>query len=128
MLALVGGERRFGVRVGEAGSGKSFVLRDFAKTAENIYLCSIPPADVLSPSGLMQVIAQALGVQRGFTYRYDAFNNLAAHFREGAPLMVSGESAARVIDVLCTAERSSLQGGIALPLAERGAPRHGKSR
>ena len=43
--------------------------------------------------------------------------NLADHFRTGAPLMVSGESAAKVINVLCTAERSSLQGGVPLPLA-----------
>jgi predicted dehydrogenase len=45
------------------------------------------------------------------------YDNLADHFRKGTPLMVSGESAARVIDVLTTAERSSLQGGVPLPLA-----------
>lgn len=45
------------------------------------------------------------------------YDNLADHFRTGAPLMVSGESAAKVINVLCTAERSSLQGGVPLPLA-----------
>ncbi len=44
------------------------------------------------------------------------YDNIVDHFRESTPLMVSGESAARVIDVLCTAERSSLQGGIPLPL------------
>lgn len=45
------------------------------------------------------------------------YDNLADHFRQSTPLLVSGESAARVIDVLCTAERSSLQGGVPLPLA-----------
>ena len=45
------------------------------------------------------------------------YDNIADHFRKGTPLAVTGQSAARVIDVLCTAERSSLQGGVPLPLA-----------
>lgn len=54
--------------------------------------------------------------QKTVPQRY--YDNLADHFREGTPLLVTGESAARVINVLCTAERSSEQGGVPLPLAE----------
>lgn len=45
------------------------------------------------------------------------YDNIAAHLAGEAPLMVSPESAARVINVLCTAERSHAQGGAPLPLA-----------
>lgn len=45
------------------------------------------------------------------------YDNIAAHMLDGKPLLVSGESAAKVINVLCTAERSSAQGGTPLPLA-----------
>jgi predicted dehydrogenase len=60
--------------------------------------------------GVMQVPYQATVPQL-------YYDNIAAHFRSGAPLAVSGESAARVIDVITTAERSSLQGGVPLELA-----------
>ena len=45
------------------------------------------------------------------------YDNVAVHLCDGAPLMVSAESAAKVINVLCTAERSHAKGGIPLPLA-----------
>ena len=45
------------------------------------------------------------------------YDNIAAHMLEGKPLLVSGESAAQVINVLCTAERSHQQGGTPLALA-----------
>ncbi len=47
----------------------------------------------------------------------DFYNNLADQLCDHKPLMVSGESAAKVINVLCTAERSAAQGGVPLPLA-----------
>lgn len=45
------------------------------------------------------------------------YDNIAAHMLDGKPILVSGESAAKVINVLCTAERSSARGGVPLPLA-----------
>ncbi len=45
------------------------------------------------------------------------YNDIAAALTEGKAPMVSGESAALVINVLCTAERSAAQGGVPLPLA-----------
>ncbi|MHB9026327.1 MAG: Gfo/Idh/MocA family protein [Armatimonadota bacterium] len=44
------------------------------------------------------------------------YDNIADHLQNGAPLLVSPESAAKNINILCTAERSSRQGGIPLPL------------
>jgi len=48
------------------------------------------------------------------------YDNLADHLDGEAELMVTPESAARVVNVLCTAERSNEQGGAMLPL-ERAA-------
>lgn len=45
------------------------------------------------------------------------YDNVLQHATGKAPLMVTGESAANVINVLQTAERSSAQGGKPLPLA-----------
>ena len=45
------------------------------------------------------------------------WDNIAAHLVERRPLLVTGESAAKVINVLCTAERSAAQGNKPLPLA-----------
>jgi len=45
------------------------------------------------------------------------YENVAAHLRDGAELIVTAQSAANVINILCTAERSSAQGGAPLPLA-----------
>ena len=44
------------------------------------------------------------------------YHGLFAHMTEGAPLMVSAESAARIINIFCTAERSHAKGGAPLPL------------
>ena len=44
------------------------------------------------------------------------YDNIAAHLADGTPLLVDGESAARVINVLCTSTRSAAQGSIPLPL------------
>lgn len=44
------------------------------------------------------------------------YDNIAAHMRDGTPLLVSGESAARVINVLCAASRSAANGSIPEPL------------
>ena len=44
------------------------------------------------------------------------YDNIAAHLREGKPLLVSAESAAQVINVLCAAHRSHDQGGVPVPL------------
>ncbi len=46
------------------------------------------------------------------------YDNIADHLANGTPLMVSAESAAKVIDIFCTAEQSHAQGGKPLPLAE----------
>ncbi len=45
------------------------------------------------------------------------YDNVAAHVLDGVPLHISAESAARNINILCTAERSHKQGGTALPLS-----------
>ena len=45
------------------------------------------------------------------------YDNIADNLTKGTRLMVSAESAARVINVLCTGERSSQRGGVPLPLA-----------
>lgn len=45
------------------------------------------------------------------------YDNIADNLTKGTRLLVSGESAAKVINVLCTAERSHKKGGIPLPLA-----------
>ena len=45
------------------------------------------------------------------------YDNIADHLCDGKPLMVSAESAAKVINVFSTAERSFAQGGVPLPLA-----------
>ena len=45
------------------------------------------------------------------------YDNVADHVENGAPLLVSAESAARNINILCTAERAFAQGGAPLPLA-----------
>ena len=44
------------------------------------------------------------------------YDNIADHLTKGTRLLVSAESAARVINVLCTAERSHQRGGVPLPL------------
>lgn len=44
------------------------------------------------------------------------YDNIAAALYGEAPVMVSAESAARIIDIFCTAERSHAQGGAVLPL------------
>ena len=92
VLALVGGERRFAVLVGEAGSGKSFVLRDFCKATENVHLCSLPPADIVTPTVLLQVLAQAIGVEGTFRFKFDAFNVLLSHFRAFSGVLVVDEA------------------------------------
>lgn len=46
----------------------------------------------------------------------DFYDNLAAHLRDDTPLLVSGESAARVINVLCAAARSVANGNTPEPL------------
>ena len=45
------------------------------------------------------------------TTAQEYYNNIAAHLTEGAPLLVSGESAAEVIKVLCAGTRSAANGG-----------------
>lgn len=45
------------------------------------------------------------------------YDNIADQLCDGKPLMVSPESAAKVIDIFCTAEKSHAQGGIPLPLS-----------
>jgi len=45
------------------------------------------------------------------------YDNIAAHMAGAAELLVTGPSAAKVINVLCTSERSAKQGGAPLPLA-----------
>ncbi|MEX0655737.1 MAG: Gfo/Idh/MocA family oxidoreductase [Phycisphaeraceae bacterium] len=45
------------------------------------------------------------------------YDNVVAHLRDGTPLLVEDASAAKVINVLCTAERSANEGGVPLPLA-----------
>ena len=45
------------------------------------------------------------------------YDNIAAHLRDGTPLLVSGESAARVIRLLCAASRSAANGSIPEPLS-----------
>ena len=45
------------------------------------------------------------------------YDNIADHLCEGKPLLVSPESAAMVINVLCAAERSHLKGGAPVPLS-----------
>jgi predicted dehydrogenase len=48
----------------------------------------------------------------------DWYDNVAAHLLDRkVPLHISAESAAKVINILCTAERSAKQGGVPLPLA-----------
>lgn len=44
------------------------------------------------------------------------YDNVAAHLKDGTALLVTGESAARVINVLCAAERSAAQGNVPQPL------------
>lgn len=44
------------------------------------------------------------------------YDNVAAHILDGAPLLVTAESAAENINVLCTAERSHERGGVPMPL------------
>ncbi len=44
------------------------------------------------------------------------YDNVAANLVDGTPLAVSGESAARVINVLCAADRSAAQGCVPLAL------------
>ncbi|MHB9134326.1 MAG: Gfo/Idh/MocA family protein [Armatimonadota bacterium] len=46
------------------------------------------------------------------------YDNVASRLLHGTPLMVTAESAARLINIFNTAEQSSLQGGVLLPLAE----------
>lgn len=45
------------------------------------------------------------------------YDNVAAHLLDRTPLHISPESAAKVINILCTAERSAAQGGAPLKLA-----------
>ena len=45
------------------------------------------------------------------------YDNIADHLTKGTPLLVSAESAAKVINVLCAAGRSSQRGGVPVPLA-----------
>ena len=45
------------------------------------------------------------------------YDNIADHLTKGTRLLVSAESAATVINVLCAAERSSKRGGVPVPLA-----------
>jgi len=46
------------------------------------------------------------------------YKNLADHLENDEPLLVTPTSAAQVINVLCTGERSAHQGGTPLPLAD----------
>jgi scyllo-inositol 2-dehydrogenase (NADP+) len=55
-------------------------------------------------------VAYGKAANKGF------YENLVSHMTEGTPLAVSAESGAQVINVLCTAERSSNAGGAPLPL------------
>ena len=55
-----------------------------------------------------------VGYQRTVPQKY--YDNIAAHMTEGVPLMVSAESAAKIINIFCTAERSHAKGGVPLPL------------
>ncbi len=45
------------------------------------------------------------------------YDNVAAHLADKTPLLVSADSAARVINVLCAARQSAAQGSMPLPLA-----------
>jgi scyllo-inositol 2-dehydrogenase (NADP+) len=59
-------------------------------------------------------VTMEIGYQKTVTQRY--YDNLAAHLWDGTPLLVTAESAARIINILTTAERSHAQGGVPLPL------------
>jgi predicted dehydrogenase len=76
-----------------------------------------------APEGSMKVYGRLSGGETTETevaYRksrtQDLYDAIAARLRGAGELMVSGESSARVINVLCTAERSSEEGGAPLPL------------
>jgi len=79
-----------------------------------------------APEGMMKVYGRLSGGEATETevaYRQsraqDLYDSIAARLRGTGELMVSAESSAQVINVLCTAERSSKQGGVPLPLAEK---------
>ena len=61
-----------------------------------------------------EFVAMEVDYRRSSWKQY--YDNIAAHLLDGAPLLVSAESAAENINVLCTAERSFQQGGLPLPL------------
>lgn len=61
--ALAGQERRIGLVVGDAGSGKSFAVRDFAIAHEDTRVVTIPPAALLTSRSLLESIARGLGIK-----------------------------------------------------------------
>ncbi len=74
-------------------------------------------------NGKLKVYTRLSGgerVEAEIGYRHTSwkqyYDNIAAHMLDGAPLLVTGESAAENINILCTAERSYAQGGAPLPL------------
>ncbi len=78
---------------------------------------------VWGDSGAVKVFTRAEGFPAEVSIPYVKaqpqdyyYNNIAAHLADGTPLLVTGESAARVINVLCAATRSAVNGNVPQPL------------
>lgn len=66
---LAGEERRVGVVIGEAGSGKSFAIRDFSLTCDQTRVMVVPPTALLTTRSLLEAVAEGLGI-RGARYTH----------------------------------------------------------
>lgn len=60
MRHLVAADRRFGVITGEAGSGKTSIIRAFTASYERANCCRVPPKELLATKTLLLALAEPL--------------------------------------------------------------------
>lgn len=90
---LAGEERRVGVVIGEAGSGKSFAIRDFCLTDEKARMVVVPPSAILTSRALLKAIADGLGVRGAeWAHRMKTFEQILAAVQARQAFLIVDEA------------------------------------